>query len=43
MIEFQVTEDLLATYPVGTDMTGDILADVATVRVVGISKGKGFQ
>ncbi len=42
-IEFKVSEDLLATYPVGTELTGDILTDVATVRVVGISKGKGFQ
>jgi large subunit ribosomal protein L3 len=42
-IELKVSEDDLAKYAVGSEMTGDVLADIATVRVVWISKGKWFQ
>ncbi len=41
--EYKVSEEDLATYAVGTKLTGDVVAELETVRVEGISKWKWFQ
>ena len=41
--EFRVSEDELAGYELGQELTVDVLADVKYVDVVGTSKGKGYQ
>ncbi len=42
-VEFKVSEDLLATYPAGTALTGAVVAEIVNLRVTWISKGKWFQ
>ncbi len=42
-VEFKVSEDDLASYPVWSVLNAEVLKDVATVRVVWISKWKWFQ
>lgn len=41
--EFRVPADLLAKYPVGSEVPLDIFADGQHVDVTGTSKGKGYQ
>ena len=43
IVEFHVSEDELATYPVGTEMSASIVSELASLRISGISKGKWFQ
>lgn len=42
-IEYKVTEDDLANFAIWSEITWSLLEWIATVRVIGISKGKGFQ
>ncbi len=41
--EFRVTPEVLAKYPVGSDMPNDLFSEDTLVDITGTSKGKGFQ
>ena len=41
--EFSVTEDEIAGFELGQELTVDVFANHAYVDVAGVSKGKGFQ